>query len=628
MLECLGPDSRPSMTFHVRSLLLGIAFGGLTQVAWGLGFGVPPASVTLGQSLDLRIPLRIEAGEDVPPECVSAKVHFGDVLQQRGTTNAVLESAVPGAGPGERMIRVVTTTRIGEPVVGVEVAVGCPTRMTRRFTLFADPPLYAPASAPDTMASTQQPSRSQRGPSVEAVSSEGQAAVTPAPARARAVKRAPKPRHHAQARVAAAPAPRAVSRPAVAVEEGSRLKLATLEPDASPTPEAASAPTEVKDVAAIEAAASAASAAAAAASAKAADAEASGVRLRAELDKAEQAIVELQSRLRQAEGARAESVMVYGLGGLTLLLVGLLLWMWRQREHEREASAWLEHLAANPRPGTAEGDAATAEAVAFAPPVSAPVPLSRPMGFDDTQAASRRGIPSQPGALGAVSAPVPLEAERREVSVEELIDLEQQAEFFLVLGQDEAAIDLLTGHMRSTSDSSPLPYLKLLEICKRRGDRKEYERLRERFNSRFATHAPEWETDLQAGLTLEDYPAVVERLQSLWTQPKRAMEVLQATLLREPTDADLQADSFELPAYRELMLLYSVARDLSEGVAAEAAESVDLLLPLEATSDAEAPVVYERLIATTSLEAQPSAFKPFDVDLHLDDDPSTEPKAR
>jgi pilus assembly protein FimV len=30
----------------------------------------------------------------------------------------------------------------------------------------------------------------------------------------------------------------------------------------------------------------------------------------------------------------------------------------------------------------------------------------------------------------------------RDVSIEELIDLEQQAEFFVVLGQDEAAVDL------------------------------------------------------------------------------------------------------------------------------------------------------------------------------------------
>ena len=36
-----------------------------------------------------------------------------------------------------------------------------------------------------------------------------------------------------------------------------------------------------------------------------------------------------------------------------------------------------------------------------------------------------------------------VEEPARELSVEELIDLEQQAEFFIVLGQDDAAIELL-----------------------------------------------------------------------------------------------------------------------------------------------------------------------------------------
>src|SRR6185369_12997803 len=70
----------------------------------------------------------------------------------------------------------------------------------------------------------------------------------------------------------------------------------------------------------------------------------------------------------------------------------------------------------------------------------------------------------------------------RPVSAEELIDLEQQAEFFVVLGQDEAAIDLLVGHLRDSGGTSPLPYLKLLEIYRRRGERESYERTRERFN--------------------------------------------------------------------------------------------------------------------------------------------------
>ena len=99
--------------------------------------------------------------------------------------------------------------------------------------------------------------------------------------------------------------------------------------------------------------------------------------------------------------------------------------------------------------------------------------------------------------------------EARDVSIEELIDLEQQADFFVVLGQDESAIDLLMAHLRSTGGGSPLPYLKLLEIYRRRGDREAYERTRERFNHRFNAYAPDWEADPQHGRSLEDYPGVV-----------------------------------------------------------------------------------------------------------------------
>ena len=94
---------------------------------------------------------------------------------------------------------------------------------------------------------------------------------------------------------------------------------------------------------------------------------------------------------------------------------------------------------------------------------------------------------------------------RRELSVEELIDLEQQADFFVVLGQEDAAIDLLMGHVRSSGGASPLPYLKLLEIYRRRGDQDAYERVRERFNRRFSAYAPDWNSDLVEGRTLDDY---------------------------------------------------------------------------------------------------------------------------
>ena len=83
-----------------------------------------------------------------------------------------------------------------------------------------------------------------------------------------------------------------------------------------------------------------------------------------------------------------------------------------------------------------------------------------------------------------------------------------------MLGQDDAAIDLLMGHIRSSGGTSPLPYLKLLEIYRRQGDRESYERTRERFNHRFNAYAPDWDSDLQHGRSLDEYPGVMQRLQA------------------------------------------------------------------------------------------------------------------
>ena len=162
----------------------------------------------------------------------------------------------------------------------------------------------------------------------------------------------------------------------------------------------------------------------------------------------------------------------------------------------------------------------------------------------------------------------------RDVTIEELIDLEQQAEFFVVLGQDEAAVDLLVEHLRSTGGGSPLPYLKLLEIHHRRGDSDAYDRTRSRFNHRFNAYAPEWEVGLLHGRSIEDYAGIVPRLQQVWPRPLDAMAELEALLFRKS-----RGDLFDLPAYRDVLFLYSLARDLLDREAANTG-AVDLLLPL------------------------------------------------
>ncbi|MEN9544630.1 MAG: hypothetical protein RLZZ598_1463, partial [Pseudomonadota bacterium] len=148
-------------------------------------------------------------------------------------------------------------------------------------------------------------------------------------------------------------------------------------------------------------------------------------------------------------------------------------------------------------------------------------------------------------------------------------------------------------------------------------------RVRERFNMHFSAYAPDWTRDLSAGRTLEDYPEVMSRLQALWPMPSRALEVLQLTLARSDEQAQVDAgESFELPAYRELMLLYSVARELAEGGASAAPGGIDLLLPFGDEPGSNLPQqqvpLVERLTATTAVPAQPDARVDLHVDLPLD----------
>ncbi|MFO1286112.1 MAG: hypothetical protein U1F49_06045 [Rubrivivax sp.] len=184
-----------------------------------------------------------------------------------------------------------------------------------------------------------------------------------------------------------------------------------------------------------------------------------------------------------------------------------------------------------------------------------------------------------------------------------------------MLGQDEAAIDLLMEHLRSTGGGSPLPYLKLLEIYRRRGDREAYERTRTRFNHRFNAYAPEWGADLAAGRSLDDYPGVVPRLQQVWPRPLDAMAELEALLFRKS-----RGELFDLPAYREVLLLYSLARDLLDRKTAEAG-NVDFVLPpmSEATEfGATAPVPYLGLESDNAAplrEEGDRPTKPLDFDV-------------
>ena len=292
-------------------------------------------------------------------------------------------------------------------------------------------------------------------------------------------------------------------------------------------------------------------------------------RLGADNRQQQETIRQLRQRLDAAgAGSRWAPVLAMALGAV-LLIAGWLALRLRQllgeRRRERE-DARLQRLieataddAGAAHPATAMGGT-TATAGTAAPVHSA---------AEATQRLDRTAVVQ--AAVAAHGAALP-----RAVSVEEMLDLEQQADFFVVLGQEEAAIELLVSHIRDSGAAGAMPYLKLMEIYRQRGDGEGYERMRVRLEQGFNAVAPGFAEDPVRGRHLDQYPGVLRHIEQAWQDPARALAELEVLMTRRDG-----AEPFDLPAYRELMLLAAVAQDLS-GAHGAPVTGVDIPLPLEA----------------------------------------------
>jgi hypothetical protein len=599
----------------MRKLTL-IVFAGLslwfsTQAAHALGFGRIVNATQLGQALNFAAVINVADDEVLPRECVSAEVYSGENKLQPGQVRVTLE---PGKDANERSVRVTSFALIDEPVVSVNVTVGCRSKISRKFVAFVDPPTQnvPQLDAGDLPA---QHLDSQVAPLLAIVQAASGASAKPAdpdagsgkvrterrlaavdPAAASKVHRATYPRH----RVASA-AHRRVDPPAA--KGGARLEL-----EASPAIAA-----RASDDAASAAASATRVAGAAAADVAKVQAQATqdrdriqqleqGLeRLRGESRAMQDKVAALQAQLRQAEAERYANPVSYALMVLiALLALSVALLWWRQSRGRQTAQWWA--------PPEAEPLAAPAPAAVIVPRAvwtTADDFSGAAFGAPHTVPVDPRPVPPTP-ENSRESGPETMPSEVRDLSVEELIDFEQQVDFFVVLGQDEAAIDLLMSQVRVSGGSGPLPYLKLLEIHRRRGDDDAYERIRERFNLRFNASAPEWAADPQPGRSLEDHAELVVRLQQLWSTPRHAMAALEASLFRRDP---IEKTTFDLAAYEQLLFLYAIARDLLEFESTGGV--VDLLLPLDTDTDAPSnPAVADRLTQPLDLDVSLAAVRP------------------
>ncbi len=610
----------------VFSIAVGLLLSASASTALGLGLGRGINTSTLGQPLNFSVPVSADVEEILAPECLAAEVFAGDVRLQAPAVRVSLE---PGADPTQATVRVVTTSGIDEPVVTVSVGVGCPQRVSRRFVLFVDPPLVAfaptvaadPAVKPPVRAEARPSAVTSAGPPVPGANARapvrragrpGRGPLTSATAvvvqdsNASTVPAAGQKRKPPAARASNNASAKPASSPAAA-----RLKLEPALALATASVAAASAAAAALPAAPAATAEPAASAADSARAPPEADPQASQrvvaleeslAKLNAEAKATRGSLEVLQTRLREADAARASNPMVWALGLLSAALTVAVLFLLRRQARSRADAAWW----------AASGGALAEPAVPPEPSEQAETgPMRMASVVIDSGFSSSPFTRSMHETFTVAAAPTatePVEEATRELSVEELIDLEQQADFFIVLGQDEAAIDLLMNHVRSTGGVSPMPYIKLLEIYRRRGDQDSYERIRGRFNRRFNAEVPGSEADPEHGRSIDDYPEILSALLLVWPLPAQAVEQISLWLARSGTSSP----SFDLPAYAELIFLHAVARDLAECETHPG--GIDVLLPL---TDGDASSI-STLTATMPLEPAPaSAATTYDLDLDL-----------
>jgi hypothetical protein len=543
------------------ALLLGLAPHG----AQALGLGRPQVHSALGGPLDVSVPLSLAEGEQLTESCVRAEVSAGDARVPAG----LLQLRIEGER-GQQRIRLQSLARIEEPALRITLALGCPLQLTREFNAFVDPP-----GTPAPLATAAAPPLPVYAPVAEPSPAAVEAKPAPAP-------RAARPR----ARPQRAPAPRLVlERPEVLVSEAARP--AQTASAAEVTPELEAQITQLEQTVAelradLEARLQAQAAAASAAARRAPPPAAPAV-----------AAVPVE----RPAAYRDPMTWLLTLG--ISLIAGAAAFhfgRWRDERARRELAYWRALHAAE---GAGLPPAAVMPpAPGMAPPVSGPAvplpeesqhqitrpqprPLMRPPAVPvvlppETPTSMQATQPLPPQALAAPELALQLTV------ADELLDLQQQVEFLQLLGQQEAAADLLATRLAS-GDGGAMPALMLMEICQQRGEPDVFAELSRQFEQRFSAPAPSWAQSVSSGRGLDACTSVIAHLQVVWSDPASAMQMLQDLLARGGGPG---VQHFELPAYRDLLTLYSVARDLFE--AGLRNDEVDLMLPIDSGFGREA----------------------------------------
>ncbi|MBU1358198.1 MAG: hypothetical protein KJ901_05505 [Gammaproteobacteria bacterium] len=283
--------------------------------------------------------------------------------------------------------------------------------------------------------------------------------------------------------------------------------------------------------------------------------EATLATLRQQTAQNQRMLLEMQSQLAEARESRYRNPLVYSLIALLLVALIVMLFLWRMARKSAEAAWWRDAAAAR---GPAAEPGPTDEDLFKGSPALRNSSVVGFAGSPGMEPAVDSGFnePDEVLPLRAAADSTPV----RPVNTEELFDVQQQSDFFLSLGQHDQAIAVLREHIVANPGTSALAYLDLLRIFHSLERREDYALLAEEFERAFNATVPSFdEFNESAGKGLEHYRSALARIESQWPAPG-TLALIEEMVFRAPGASEEEA--FDLAAYQELLLLYSVAKEV------------------------------------------------------------------
>jgi hypothetical protein len=576
-------------------------------MAMSLGRHRGPALI--GKPLDISVQAVLDVQDDVAGLCLEADVFYAESKVDRSRVRVGLTRPSPGST--DAVITIRSTALVDEPVVTVYLRSGCQQKNERRYVLLADlvsdtvgqgvitssrnglvaSEIRVPLApdivpGPGSVAADSTALRQTPWSPAARLASASVSVLQSSPDASRPAKtEVQKPTARSNRQLAMKPVTAGVGR--------NRLKLEPLDLSIERSLSLRVSPELLSVPAANEQDRSVAAALWKALRAQPEDIlknterlrelESSVASLRSESQKNKRSINELNGDISKAQSERFANSLVYSLLGLFLIALAGIVFLWRKqymlRDEVGEQLPWWrkaklrdkEWSDSTPerRGGIAGQAMSSSERLEPGQPRkrAGQVELDLDLGNDDLglpvggYTSIRRGVdslhslPSRDRADFALS----MTHMARAVKAEELFDVQQQADFFLSLGQHEQAIGVLREHINGNVQTSALVYLDLFNLYHLLKCESDYEELRGEFSKLFNAKMPEFSLYSDASPGLEAYPAALDRIVTLWRSP-RVLDVIEEWIFRK---VDAHSEVFDLGAYRELLLLYAIAKEVA-----------------------------------------------------------------